>query len=153
MLPSLPEALLARYTIERELGRGGMGTVYLSRDRTLDRRVALKVLPPEIASDVGLRDRFVREPRVAASFSHPNTVPVYAVKQHEQLLAYAMGFVDGESLAGRVARIGPLSVRDVVALLQDVCCALAYAHGRAATDVGSQAPVSHTTMYALPSTR
>jgi serine/threonine-protein kinase len=128
--PALPDALTARYTIERELGRGGMGAVYLARDRTLDRHVALKVLPPEIAADTGLRDRFLRETRVAASFSHPNIVPVYAVEQHEGVLAYAMGFVDGESLAARVARMGPLPIREVVSLLQDVCYALAYAHGR-----------------------
>lgn len=130
MAPLLPDALTARYTIERELGRGGMGTVYLARDRTLDRHVALKVLPPEIASDTGLRDRFLRETRVAASFSHPNIVPVYAVEQHDDVLAYAMGFVDGESLGARVARMGPLPIREVVSLLQDVCYALAYAHGR-----------------------
>jgi serine/threonine-protein kinase len=122
--------LTARYTIERELGRGGMGTVYLARDRTLDRPVALKVLPPEIATNTALRDRFARETKVAASFSHPNIVPVYGVEQHEGLLAYAMGYIDGESLGARVARMGPLAVRDVVKLLQDVCYALAYAHGR-----------------------
>jgi hypothetical protein len=128
--PTLPDALTARYTIERELGRGGMGAVYLACDRTLDRHVALKVLPPEIAADTGLRDRFLRETRVAASFSHPNIVPVYAVEQHDGVLAYAMGFVDGESLGARVARMGPLPIREVVSLLQDVCYALAYAHGR-----------------------
>jgi eukaryotic-like serine/threonine-protein kinase len=122
--------LTARYTIERELGRGGMGAVYLARDRSLDRLVALKVLPAEVAADTALRDRFVRETRVAASFSHPNIVPVYGVEQHDSLLAYAMGFIDGESLGARVARMGPLPVRDVVKLLQDVCYALAYAHGR-----------------------
>jgi eukaryotic-like serine/threonine-protein kinase len=130
MPAALPDALTARYAIERELGRGGMGAVYLARDRTLDRHVALKVLPPEIASDTALRDRFLRETRVAASFSHPNIVPVYAVEQHDGVLAYAMGFIDGESLGARVARMGPLPVRDVVKLLQDVCYALAYAHGR-----------------------
>ena len=130
MAPILPDALTARYTIERELGRGGMGAVYLARDRTLDRHVALKVLPPEVAADTGLRDRFLRETRVAASFSHPNIVPVYAVEQHDDVLAYAMGFVDGESLGARVARMGPLPIREVVSLLQDVCYALAYAHGR-----------------------
>jgi serine/threonine-protein kinase len=130
MVPPLPDALTARYTIERELGRGGMGAVYLARDRTLDRHVALKVLPPEVAADTGLRDRFLRETRVAASFSHPNIVPVYAVEQHDDVLAYAMGFVDGESLGARVARMGPLPIREVVSLLQDVCYALAYAHGR-----------------------
>ncbi len=120
----------ARYTLERELGRGGMGAVYLARDLRLDRPVALKVLPAEYASQVALRDRFVRETRTAASFSHPNIVPVYAVEESTEVLAYAMGFVEGETLTDRVRRAGPLAVRDLVRLLQDVGYALAYAHGR-----------------------
>ncbi|HEY9229179.1 MAG TPA: serine/threonine-protein kinase, partial [Gemmatimonadaceae bacterium] len=119
-----------RYRIERELGRGGMGAVYLARDVRLDRPVALKVLPPEFATQAALRDRFLRETRTAASFSHPNIVPVYAVEEADDILAYAMAFVEGESLAERVRRAGPLSVRDTVRMLQDVGYALAYAHGR-----------------------
>jgi serine/threonine-protein kinase len=123
-------ALGDRYTTERELGRGGMGTVYLARDLQLDRNVAIKVLPREFAADVMLRERFVRETRVAASFSHPNIVPVHAVEEREGLLAFVMGFVEGESLSQRVARAGPLSARECVRLLQDIAYALAYAHGR-----------------------
>src|SRR6188508_61365 len=119
-----------RYVIERELGRGGMGTVYLARDVRLDRPVALKVLPAEYASRGLLRDRFLRETRTAASFSHPNVVPVYAVEEADDFLAYAMAFVEGESVADRVRRAGPLSIRETVRLLQDVGYALAYAHGR-----------------------
>ncbi|HEY7395564.1 MAG TPA: serine/threonine-protein kinase, partial [Gemmatimonadaceae bacterium] len=122
--------LADRYHIERELGRGGMGTVYLARDVRLDRPVALKVLPEEFATQSSLRDRFVRETRTAASFSHPNIVPVYAVEEAEDFLAYAMAYVEGESLTERVNRSGPLGVRDTVRLLQDVGYALAYAHGR-----------------------
>ncbi len=129
-LDAIRRALGERYTLERELGRGGMGTVYLARDLRLDRLVALKVLPTEFASDIGLRDRFLRETRTAASFSHPNIVPVYAVEQTDAVLAYAMGFVEGETLAERVARVGPLPVREIVRMLQDVGYALAYAHGR-----------------------
>jgi serine/threonine-protein kinase len=129
-LDGITRALGARYAIERELGRGGMGTVYLARDLRLDRPVALKVLPAEFASQVALRDRFLRETRTAASFSHPNIVPVYAVEEGDNLLAYAMGLVDGETLAERVARAGPLPVREIVRVLQDVGYALAYAHGR-----------------------
>jgi serine/threonine-protein kinase len=77
-----------------------------------------------------LRERFVRETRVAASFSHPNIVPVHAVEERDGLLAFVMGYVEGESLAGRIARAGPLSPRETVRLLQDVAYALAYAHGR-----------------------
>ena len=119
-----------RYTIERELGRGGMGAVYLARDLRLDRQVALKVLPPELAGDTALRERFLRETRTAASFSHPNIVPVHEVLEGDGVLAFAMGFVEGESLMERVRREGPLEVRGIVRVLQDVGYALAYAHGR-----------------------
>ena len=129
-LADLSRQLGDRYLIERELGRGGMGTVYLARDRRLDRPVALKVLPPEFAAQPDLRERFLRETRIAAGFSHPNIVPVFAIEEADDLLAFAMGFVEGESLAARVAREGPLSRRDAVRLLQDVAYALAYAHGR-----------------------
>lgn len=124
------DALSDRYAIERELGRGGMGTVYLARERRLDRLVALKVLPAEFAAVPDLRERFLRETRLAAGFSHPNIVPVFTVEESDNVLAFAMGFVEGESLAARVARDGPLSRRDIVRLLQDVGYALAYAHGR-----------------------
>ena len=129
-LDSIRRVLGDRYTLERELGRGGMGTVYLARDLRLDRLVALKVLPGEFASQVALRERFLRETRTAASFSHPNIVPVYAVEESDELLAYAMGLVEGETLAERVNRMGPLPTREIVRVLQDVGYALAYAHGR-----------------------
>ena len=107
-----------------------MGAVYLGRDVRLDRLVALKVLPPEFAVQPTLRDRFLRETRTAAGFSHPNIVPVYAVEESDDLLAYAMGYVEGESLLERVRRAGPLSVREIVKVMQDVAYALAYASGR-----------------------
>ena len=83
-----------RYAIERELGRGGMGTVYRARDLRLDRAVALKVLPPEFAIDASLRERFLRETRTPATFSHPNIGPVHAVEESTTLVAFAMGFVE-----------------------------------------------------------
>ena len=126
----LQQRLGGRYEIERELGRGGMGAVYLARDVKLGRPVALKVLPAEFATATALRDRFLRETRMAASFSHPNIVPVYAVEESDDFLAYVMGYIEGESVAERVRRAGPLGVRDVVRLLQDAGYALAYAHGR-----------------------
>src|SRR5918994_2859537 len=98
-----------RYHIERELGRGGMGAVYLARDLRLDRSVALKVLPAEFAALPALRERFLRETKTAAGFSHPNIVPVYAIEEDADLHAYAMGFVEGETLAERVRRVGTLS--------------------------------------------
>jgi serine/threonine-protein kinase len=129
-LPDIRQQLGDRYAIERELGRGGMGAVYLARDLRLDRPVALKVLPAEFAGDSSLRERFLRETRTAASFSHPNIVPVHAVEERDGVLAFAMGFVEGESIAERVRRAGPLDVRSIVRLLQDIGYALAYAHGR-----------------------
>jgi hypothetical protein len=129
-LTDLQAQLGGRYAIERELGRGGMGAVYLARDEKLGRPVALKVLPAEFATATALRDRFLRETRMAASFSHPNIVPVYAVEESDDFLAYVMGYIEGESVAERVRRAGPLSVREVVRVLQDVGYALAYAHGR-----------------------
>jgi eukaryotic-like serine/threonine-protein kinase len=129
-LDELRAQLGDRYRVDRELGRGGMGAVYLARDLRLDRLVAIKVLPPEYASQVALRERFLRETRTAASFSHPNIVPVYAIEETADLVAYVMGFVEGESLAERVKRAGPLTARETVRLLQDTAYALAYAHGR-----------------------
>jgi len=129
-MTDIERALDGRYRIERELGRGGMGAVYLARDLRLDRSVALKVLPPEFAASGALRERFLRETRTAASFSHPNIVPVHAVEEHEGVLAFAMGFVEGESVAERVKRQGPLDPRSVARMLTDVAYALAYAHGR-----------------------
>jgi serine/threonine-protein kinase len=129
-LGDLQQALGDRYVVERELGRGGMGAVYLARDQQLDRRVAIKVLPREMATDSMLRERFLRETRTAASFSHPNIVPVHAVEERPHLLAFVMGYVEGESLSQRVARAGPLEAREILRLLLDVGYALAYAHGR-----------------------
>lgn len=129
-LDVLRHRLAHRYSIGRQLGRGGMGAVYLARDLQLDRPLAIKVLPTEFASQPSLRERFLRETRTAAGFSHPNIVPVFAVEEHRDVLAMAMGYVEGESLAERVARGGPLSVKETVRLLQDVGYALAYAHGR-----------------------
>ena len=130
LIDDLRHRLGDRYEIVRELGRGGMGTVLLARDRSLDRPVALKVLPPEFAAHADLRERFLRETRMAAGFSHPNIVPVFAVEDRDGLLAFAMGYVEGESLAQRVRRSGPLTTRETVRLLQDVGYALSYAHGR-----------------------
>ena len=86
-LDQLRSRLGDRYIIERELGRGGMGAVYLARDVRLDRLVALKVLPAEYAVAPALRERFVRETRTAAGFSHPNIVPVYAIEESVQRLS------------------------------------------------------------------
>jgi serine/threonine-protein kinase len=126
----LQQALGDAYTLERELGRGGMGAVWLAQDARLHRAVAIKVLPPELAAVHDLRERFLRETRMAASFSHPHIVPVHAVEERGGMLAFVMGFVDGESLGARVRRTGPVPVQEAVRLLQEVAWALSYAHGR-----------------------
>ena len=129
-LDALRRRFADRYSIDRQLGRGGMGAVYLARDLQLDRFVAIKVLPSEFAAQSDLRERFLRETRTAAGFSHPNIVPVFAVEDRGDVLAMAMGYVEGESLAERVKRAGPVSIKEAVRLLQDTGYALAYAHGR-----------------------
>ncbi len=130
MLDDIREALSDRYAIERELGKGGMGTVLLARDLALQRPVAIKVLPPEMAARPELRERFLRETQTAAGFSHPNIVSVHAVEERGTLLCFVMAFVEGETLTQRVRRTGPLGPADAVRLLQEVAWALSYAHGR-----------------------
>ncbi len=128
--PGLVNALAGDYTIVRELGRGGMGVVFLARDDRLDRPVALKVLPPALASDPTVRERFLREARTAAQLSHPNIVPVYSADEAAGWAYFAMAFVDGESLGERVKALGPLPADAAVRLLRDAAWALAYAHAR-----------------------
>jgi serine/threonine-protein kinase len=121
-------ALAGRYSIDRELGRGGMGVVYLAREVHLDRLVAIKVLPPEKAQLRKLRDRFLREARLAAKLSHPHIIPIHAVDEVGGFVFYVMSFVDGETLAQRVRSRGPLSGADGTRVLREVAWALAYAH-------------------------
>jgi hypothetical protein len=127
---ALQQALAGRYSIERELGRGGMGIVLLARDVALDRLVAIKLLPPALAASTESRDRFLREARTAAGLSHPNIVPIHAVEQAGDLVFFVMGFVDGETLGERVSRSGPLAPRVALKVMQEVGWALAYAHQR-----------------------
>ncbi|HWP38583.1 MAG TPA: serine/threonine-protein kinase [Gemmatimonadales bacterium] len=127
---ALQEVLAGRYSIERELGRGGMGIVLLARDVALDRPVAIKLLPPHLAAAGDARDRFLREARTAAGLSHPNIVPIHLVEAHGELVYFVMGYVDGETLRERVERSGPLPPRLAMKLLQEVAWALGYAHQR-----------------------
>ncbi|MEO5587947.1 MAG: serine/threonine-protein kinase, partial [Gemmatimonadaceae bacterium] len=124
------DALAPDYVLEKELGRGGMGAVYLARDVRLDRLVAIKFLPPDMAARDDLRARFLQETRTAASFSHPNIVPVHAIEERGRVLCFVMGYVDGETLTTRVTRTGPLPPAEVARLLQECAWALSYAHGR-----------------------
>jgi serine/threonine-protein kinase len=92
---SLQEALAGHYALERELGRGGMAIVYLARDVRLDRPVAIKLLPPDLAAHDKLRDRFMREARTAARLSHPHIVPIHAVDEVRGYVFYVMSYVEG----------------------------------------------------------
>src|SRR5213594_2807958 len=127
---ALQELLAGRYSIERELGRGGMGIVLLARDVALDRPVAIKLLPPHLATRAHERDRFLQEARTAAGLAHPNIVPIHLVEARGELVFFVMGFVDGETLRDRVERAGPLPPRLAMKLLQEVAWALGYAHQR-----------------------
>jgi len=127
-LQALQEVVVGRYSIEHELGRGGMGIVFLAHDVALERSVAIKLLPPHLACDERMRARFVREARTAARLSHPNIVPIHSVEEHAEVVFFVMGFVDGETLAARVRRAGPLGSRDGNTLIQELAWALAYAH-------------------------
>ena len=122
-------ALAGRYSIVRELGRGGMGVVYLAHEVHLDRLVAIKLLPPDKAERPQLRDRFLREARLAAKLSHPHIIAIHAVDQIDGFVFYVMSYVEGETLADRVRTRGPVSASDGVRLLREVAWALGYAHG------------------------
>ena len=127
---ALQQLLAGRYSIERELGRGGMGIVLLARDVALDRLVAIKLLPPALAADPDYRARFLQEARTAAGLSHPNIVPIHLVEEHGELVFFVMSYVEGETLRERVERAGPLTPRFATKLMQEVAWGLAYAHQR-----------------------
>ena len=113
--------------IERELGGGGMARVFVAEDRTLDRKIVIKVLPPDVAGAVSV-DRFKREIQLAAKLQHPHIVPVLNAVSAGDVLYYSMPFVDGESLGARIARDGAIPVPQAVQILRDAIRALAYAH-------------------------
>jgi len=130
LLPDLQHALAGRYVLERRLGRGGMGVVYLARELRLDRRVAIKLLPPERSVQPAARERFLREARTAAQLSHPGIVPIFAVHEVRDFVFFVMAYVEGETLGQRVRADGPLSHGAAAQLLEEVGRALAHAHAR-----------------------
>ena len=123
----LNAALEGRYAIERELGEGGMATVYLADDLKHNRKVALKVLNPQVGHELGV-ERFLREIRIAASLSHPNILPLFDSGEADGLLYFVMPYVEGETLRHRLARERRLPVEDVVRLVSEIGEALARAH-------------------------
>lgn len=123
-------ALDGQYALEREIGRGGMGIVYLARDLKLARPVAIKTLPYHLASDPAIRERFLREARTAAALSHPSIVPIHRADELGDFVFFVMGYVDGMSMAQQVRELGPYRPATLVPLLVDVASALGYAHAR-----------------------
>jgi eukaryotic-like serine/threonine-protein kinase len=129
VLPQLQTSLGSAYTIERELGGGGMSRVFLAREAELGRRVVIKVLPPELAAGINA-ERFDREIKLLASLQQANIVPLLATGRAAGYPYYTMPFVEGRSLRDRLAREGVLPIGEAVNLLRDVARALAYAHAQ-----------------------
>jgi formylglycine-generating enzyme required for sulfatase activity len=120
-------ALAGRYTLVRELGQGGMGAVFLGKDVKLGREVAIKVLPPTTRAYLG-SERFQREVQLVARLSHPHIVPLFEADEVDGFLYYVMEYVEGESLAQRLVRLGPLPFDEAIRIIAEVGDALQYAH-------------------------
>jgi serine/threonine-protein kinase len=101
-LLDLQQVVAGRYAVERELGRGGMGIVYLAQDLALERPVAIKLLAPALASDARSRDRFLREARAAARLSHPHIISIHAVEDHGPIVFFVMSYIEAETLGERI---------------------------------------------------
>src|SRR5437870_7930097 len=126
---ALRKATLGDDEVLAELGRGGMATVYLAHDLALDRKVAIKVLAPALLlMGEGMVERFKREARTAAALSHPHIIPIYAVKESENVLYFVMKYVRGRALDAVIRDVGPLPIAMVQAILAHVSDALGYAH-------------------------
>ena len=128
LLVAVREALGAFYAVEKELGRGGMAVVYKGKEKGLEREVAIKVLPPEMALQGGTADRFRREARLAASLEHQNIIPVYRVGEEKNLIYMAMKFVRGRALDSIIEQQGALPIPVVVRILAAAASGLAHAH-------------------------
>jgi len=126
----LRQATLGEYDVLGELGRGGMAAVYLAHEMALDRKVAIKVMSPSLVHGDGMVERFKREARTAASLSHPNIIPVYAVRETDELLYFVMKFISGRPLDSVLKELGPLPIPMVQMILRQVGGAFGYAHRR-----------------------
>ncbi|HMU62679.1 MAG TPA: serine/threonine-protein kinase, partial [Gemmatimonadales bacterium] len=126
-LPRLTEALSDRYRLERELGEGGMATVYLAQDIKHNRRVAVKVLRPELAAVIGA-ERFLTEITTTANLQHPHILPLFDSGEADGFLFYVMPYVEGETVRDRISREKQLPVADAVRIASEVASALDYAH-------------------------
>ena len=123
----LRAALSGRYEVERELGSGGMATVFLARDLKHDRRVAIKVVHAELAASLGA-ERFLREINVTAGLAHPHIVPLYDSGEILGFLYYVMPYVEGETLRDRLSREHMLPIEEALRIAREVAEALDYAH-------------------------
>ena len=123
------EAIADQYTIDREIGHGGMATVYSAHDIKHDREVAVKVLRSDFTERLGAQ-RFINEVAIAAKLTHPHILPLYDSGEREGFLFYVMPLVEGDSLRQKLAKEGKLTVREAVRILREVADALAYAHER-----------------------
>jgi serine/threonine-protein kinase len=130
---ALQSVIAGRFSLEREIGRGGSAIIYLARDVMLGRPVAIKLLNADAAANQAVRQRFLREARTAGVLFQPNIVPIHAVEEHGEMVFFVMGYVDGETLRARMMREGMLEVVDVTRMLREVAWALGYAHGRGIT--------------------
>jgi serine/threonine protein kinase len=125
----LQATLSSGYSLERELGGGGMSRVFLAEERALGRRVVVKVLSPDLAAGVSA-ERFKREIMITAQLQHPHIVPILSAGQTDGLPYYTMPFVEGESLRVRLMRVGAMPIAVAVSILRDVARALAFAHAK-----------------------
>jgi serine/threonine-protein kinase len=128
-LDTLRAALVDRYEVEKPIGRGGMATVYLAHDRRHDRRVAIKVMSPELAATIGA-ERFNREVKIAAKLTHPNVLGVFDSGEAQGLLFYVMPFVEGETLRDKLQREKHIGIDEAIQITCEVAEALAHAHGQ-----------------------
>ena len=130
LLTDLMDATLGEYEIIGELGRGGMATVFLAHELALDRKVAIKVMAPALLASPGMAERFKREARLAANLSHPNILPIFAVRETDRLVFFVMKCLMGRPLDAVLKETGPLPVPTVQVILAQVAAGLAHAHRR-----------------------
>jgi predicted Ser/Thr protein kinase len=130
---ALQTAVAGRFSLEREIGRGEVAVVYLARDVTLGRPVAIKLLEPDVAANQTTRRRFLREARTAGLLSQPNIVPIHAVEEHGDIVFFVMAYVDGDTLRRWITRSGMLEIGEATRILREVAWALGYAHARGIT--------------------
>src|SRR5437867_334556 len=130
LLQRLQRLVEGKYKIERMLGKGGMGAVFLAHDLTLERDVAIKLLPPDVAQDDQIVRRFQQEAKTAAKLDHPNIIPIYRVESEGGLNYFVMKYISGTSLEDLLDKKEPLPVPEIQRILWEAACALGHAHQR-----------------------